>query len=297
MKYRNNLSMVNSIWGYFFGPRDFVLFIEWHKFCLAVTIMLLTMKKNFILLALATLVLLGSCSKNDGPSSQKTPVTVKITDAPGYYDAINLHIDAIEIRTTSGSTTIDVAADPFNILNYTMGKDTVIAGQDVPSGMIQEIRLKLNDSGNEIWVNGVVHPLKTPSGQSSGVKLKVQDELIPDVAYTLLLDFDASKSIVKTGNDQYLLKPVIRAIPVATSGAITGTISPAESQANVFAITGVDTVGTLANSAGKFYFPGMPEGTYKIVVEPSVAGYMNKSIEGVQVAKASVKDLGIISVQ
>ncbi len=32
MIYRDNPSMVNIIWGYFFGPRDFVLFIDWHKF-------------------------------------------------------------------------------------------------------------------------------------------------------------------------------------------------------------------------------------------------------------------------
>lgn len=255
------------------------------------------MKTNSIIVALATVALLGSCSTDDSPSTQRTPVTVKITDAPGYYDAIHLNIDEIEIRTTSGSESIDVEGDPFNILDYTMGKDTVIAGDDVPSGMIQEIRLKLEDEGNQIWVDGIAHPLKTPSGQSSGVKIKVQDELIPDVAYTLLLDFDASKSIVKTGNGEYLLKPVIRAVPVATSGAIAGTVSPAASLAHVFAISGTDTVGTLANSLGKFYFPGMPEGTYKVNIEPSVAGYINKSIEGVQVVKGGVKDIGNISVQ
>lgn len=255
------------------------------------------MKINSIFVALAAIVLLGSCSKDDKQSTQTTPVTIKMTDAPGYYDAIHLNIDEIEIRTSTGIESLDVDGDPFNILAYTMGRDTVIAGDDVPSGMIQEIRLKLEDEGNDIWVDGVRHPLKTPSGQSSGVKIKLQDELIPNVAYTLLLDFDASKSIVKTGNNQYLLKPVIRAIPVATSGAITGTISPAASLAHVFAINGVDTVGTLANSVGKFYFPGMSEGTYKIVIQPSVPGYLDKTVEDVQVMKGSVKDLGNISVQ
>ena len=255
------------------------------------------MKINLIFTALAAAVLLGSCSEDDNRSTPTTPVTIKITDAPGYYDAIHLNIDEVEIRTSSGSESLDVDGNPFNILNYTMGKDTVIAGDDVPSGMIQEIRLKLEDVGNEIWVDGTRHPLTTPSGQSSGVKIKVQDELIPNVAYTLLLDFDASKSIVQTGNGKYLLKPVIRAIPVATSGAITGTVNPAASLAHVFAINGVDTVGTLANSVGKFYFPGISEGTYKIVIQPTVSGYMDKTIEGVQVVKGSVKDIGTISVQ
>lgn len=34
----------------------------------------------------------------------------------------------------------------------------------------------------------------------------------------LLLDFDACKSIVKTGNDKYILKPVIKVIPFALNG-------------------------------------------------------------------------------
>lgn len=52
------------------------------------------------------------------------------------------------------------------------------------------------------------------------------DSILLNVAYTLMLDFDAAQSIVLTGNGKYLLKPVIRAIPQSVSGAITGIVSP-----------------------------------------------------------------------
>jgi hypothetical protein len=41
-------------------------------------------------------------------------------------------------------------------------------------------------------------------------------------------DFDANKSIVKLGNGGYKLKPVIRTVETAISGAIKGTITPIE---------------------------------------------------------------------
>ncbi|WP_270087382.1 DUF4382 domain-containing protein [Sphingobacterium sp. SYP-B4668] len=253
------------------------------------------MKKYPITAIIASLLLLSSCSTDESPAAKTTPLTIKMTDAPGYYDAIHLNIDEIEIRTSGGNKTIDIDGNPFDILKFTMGRDTVIAGADVPAGRIQEIRLKLEDEGNQIWVDNIAYPLKTPSGQSSGVKIKIQEDLIPNVAYTLLLDFDASKSIHQTGNGAYVLKPVIRAIPVATSGAITGMITPATSLAHVFAINGTDTVGTLANPLGNFYFPGITEGKYKILIQPSASDFLDKTIENVEVVKGSVKDLGTIS--
>lgn len=249
---------------------------------------------KLLFLACLTLGLgLTACNDNE-KSSSRTPLEVKITDSPGSYDAIYLNIDKIEILTTGGRSTLDVEDNPFDILEYTMGRDTVIASESVASGRIQEIRLILEDEGNFIVVDGVEHPLTTPSGQSSGVKLKIQDELIPNVAYTLLLDFDAARSIVKTGNGKYILKPVIRAIPNAVSGSITGLVVPADSNPMVYAIEGTDTIGAVTDVMGKFWIPGVPAGIFKVVVEP-VSPYLKKEIENVSVETGSVSDLGTIT--
>lgn len=236
-------------------------------------------------------VIFTSC-KND-KSSTVTRMNVKITDAPGAYDALYLNIKEIQVITSEGKSTLEVAEKPFDILDFRMGKDTLLASEDIPSGRLQEIRLVLNDTGNKVVVDGQTYDLTTPSGQSSGVKLKVQDDLIGGVAYTMTLDFDAAKSIVKTGSGKYILKPVIRAIPQAVSGAIAGVITPSASNADVYAIIGLDTVGAKADTSGKFFFPGLEEGSYKVNIVP-VSPYITKSIEGVVVAKGSVKDLGTI---
>ncbi|NQD71504.1 DUF4382 domain-containing protein [Sphingobacterium shayense] len=251
------------------------------------------MKRNLQIGIVAVALALTSCSTSDNSTPEgTTPVTLKMTDAPAYYDAIVLNIDEIEILTTSGRETIDVDEHPFDILKFRNGRDTVIAEHDVPSGMIQEIRLKLHDEGNTITVDGVTSPLTTPSGQSSGVKLKIQDELIPNIGYTLLLDFDASKSIHQTGNGKYMLKPVIRAIPVEVTGAIKGMIQPIEAFPHIYAISETDTLGTLADETGAFYFPGVLQGEYKVIIEPSSMDFPTDTIYDVNVSNGMVNDLG-----
>jgi len=240
---------------------------------------------------------LSSCSTDDSKTTNgTTPVTVKITDAPAYYDAIFLDIDHIEIITEGGKEVIDVDQEPFDILSYREGDFIILAEHDVPSGRLQEVRLVLDDD-NTIVVDGVTYPLTTPSGQSSGVKIKVQEDLIPHIAYTLALDFDASQSIHQTGNGKYMLKPVIRAIPVAESGALTGIISPIAAMPHVFAIQGTDTLGTLVGPTGKFYFPGVSQGTYKVIIEPTVETFLADTIENITVTTGEIKDLGTIELE
>lgn len=251
------------------------------------------MKKLFIISIIGLGLGFTACNKNT--ESGMTRVSVKMTDGPGAYDAIFLSVKEIQVLSSEGQSALTVGSAPFNILNFRMGKDTLIASQDIPSGRIQEVRLVLNDTGNRVVINGVSYPLTTPSGQTSGVKLKVQDNLEAGVAYTLLLDFDAAKSIVQTGNGKYILKPVIRAIANAVSGSITGVITPAASSPKIYAIAGTDTLGTVSDATGKFWFPGVAAGTYKVEIQP-VSPYQNKTIENVAVVQGSVKDMGTITI-
>jgi hypothetical protein len=239
------------------------------------------MKKLLILSFASLLIGLTACQKSS-PSSN-TMMNVKITDGPGNYDAIVLNVKEINVITSGGTTTLAVGSKAFDILKFRNGRDTLIASQTIPSGTLKEVRLVLESTGNYVKIGGVNYDLTTPSGQSSGVKLKVQEDLLDGVAYTLLLDFDAAKSIVQTGSGKFILKPVIRAIPNA--------VSP-----KIYAITGVDTVGTIIDATGKFYFNGMTEGSYKINFETSLP-YFNKTLPNVSVTKGIVTNVGTVSLQ
>lgn len=225
-----------------------------------------------------------------------------MTDAPGNFDEINLNIKEIILFSDNKSYAFNVEIDPFNILDYRIGTnkpDILVATGEMPSGEISEIRLVLNDSGNTIVVNGVEQDLTTPSAQSSGWKVKLKDNpsLIPDVTYTLLLDFDAAQSIVSTGSGKYILKPVIRGITAATSGLISGMVLPVSSHPEVLVVAGVDTVGTIADPlTGEFTVGGLHEGTYSVLFVP-IEGFKETKVTDVNVALGQNTNLGTITLE
>jgi hypothetical protein len=56
--------------------------------------------------------------------------------------------------------------------------------------------------------------------QSIWIETSGTSNIARGIMYHVLLDFDANKSIVKLGNGGYKLKPVIRTVESAISGAI-----------------------------------------------------------------------------
>jgi len=62
----------------------------------------------------------------------------------------------------------------------------------------------------EVRTNG--EPVEIPSGDQTGIKLIHPFEIIEGETTELTIDFDAEKSIVKTGNGSYKLKPVIKIV-------------------------------------------------------------------------------------
>lgn len=250
--------------------------------------------KRFLIIPVFLIAVAFTACQDDN-SSSVTKFSVKMTDAPGAYQSLMLNVKEIQVLTSEGTTTMPVGTTPFDILDFRMGKDTLLASQDIPAGKLQEIRLVLNETGNTVVIDNVAYDLTTPSAQSSGLKLKMDADLSSGSQYTILLDFDAAKSVVKTGNGKYILKPVIRAIPQAVSGAIKGMISPAASNPKIYAITGVDTIGTISDSTGNFYFPGLKAGTYKVNIVP-VSPYQAKSVENVSVVNGSTNNLGTITI-
>jgi hypothetical protein len=262
------------------------------------------MKKNFVYLAAALLIggigTFSACKKDgDNGTSGTTKVQIRMTDAPGNFEKINLSVKEIILFSAGKPYVFAATTGKFNILDFRIGTsnpDILVASGEMPSGDITDIRLVLNDSGNTIVVGGIESALTTPSGQSSGWKIKLTQNpsLVAGVSYSLLLDFDAAKSIVSTGNGRYLLKPVVRGLTAATSGLISGTVLPLLSHPEVLVITGTDTVGTMADPlTGRFTVGGLAGGTYSVKFVP-LAGYRDSTITNVSVALGQNKVIGTV---
>jgi hypothetical protein len=173
----------------------------------------------------------------------------------------------------------------------------LIASGSIQAGTITQIRLILG-SNNSVKVNGVVYPLATPSAQQSGLKLQVNQTLVPGVAYMLLLDFDAQQSIVEQGNGQYSLKPVIRVVnATGLSGSIAGSIVPPSVITALSALDSVGTIyGTFSDTTGSFLIPGIPSGTYTLYVNPP-APYQADTLYNVTVVNGQLTNVGQILLQ
>lgn len=238
-----------------------------------------------------------SCSE-DGKNAR---LEVRLTDAPGDYEEVNIDIQGVQVHASSEDTdggwkSLDVTPGVYNLLELTNGLDTLLGAIELPAGRISQVRLILGNN-NTLKVDGETHSLTTPSAQQSGLKLNVNADLIEGITYTLLLDFDAARSIVKAGaSGKYLLKPVIRTITEATSGAIAGTISEPLAKPAVYAIVADDTLGTtFANDEGKFLIKGLQPGSYTVSFSP-VTGYLIADITEVAVTLGNVTDLGEVAV-
>jgi hypothetical protein len=250
-----------------------------------------------ILVALALFVLAVSCDSDD---EKNVRVQFWLTDAPGDYQAVNIDLKGIEIHVgdnedESGWKTIDVQGGIYNLLELTNGLDTLLGEVSIPAGQISQIRLKLGND-NTIKVNGEVFDLGTPSGEQSGLKLQVHEELVAGITYKILLDFDVARSIVLSGNGSYKLKPVIRTITTAQDGAIKGVVSPKESTPAVYAIDGIDTLATTyTDSTGAFLLRGLPAGTYMVSFAPN-SQYQPTQKNNVVVALGKITDVGVVTV-
>jgi len=252
------------------------------------------MKKvaGFLLLSVIWL----ACSEDN----QQAKLEVRLTDAPGDYQEVNIDIQEVQIHASEGEQSggwqsLEISKGVYNLLDFTNGLDTLLGSVELPAGRVSQIRLILGDN-NTIKDNGQLYELSTPSAQQSGLKLNVQATLTEGITYTILLDFDVARSIVKTGNSAYKLKPVIRTITEATSGAIEGTVSIPQSTPAVYAIHDQDTVGTsFANDLGKFMIKGVPAGTYTVSFAPAT-GYAIQDIAGVVVTTGSVTKVGVVTV-
>jgi hypothetical protein len=246
-------------------------------------------------------LLFSSCSKPEEDTSSSTDLkpgksmlSIRMTDAPGNFNAVYVDVQGVEIKGPQiGTLNLPVNAGIYNLLDFVNGADTLIAGGPVPAGKIEQVRVILGPN-NSVVVDSVTYPLSTPSAQQSGLKLQVHRDFAAGVAYTVLLDFDAQQSIVETGNGRYILKPVIRVVDQAVSGAISGSVVPDSVQCTISATDGTNLFGSFTDSTGGFIIPAVPAGTYTVIVS-APAPWTGDTIPNVTVTNGQVTSVGVVN--
>ena len=253
------------------------------------------LRKTLLTLSMLTLSLslFFACSKHESSSEKgKSRLEVYLTDDPANYDEVVIDVRDVRINystdTANGWKSLSqVNAKPYDILRLVNDKDTILGQTDLDSGRIEQIRLILGPN-NYVKINGQTYTLETPSAQQSGLKINLHQDVSAGLLYKLLLDFDAARSIVKTGNGKYILKPVIRATMQAQGGSLKGYVLPNTFNTSVFAIQGPDTVTGTITSSGSYMIKGLNAGTYSLAFAPSDTTYKSQTKTGIMVTNNTV---------
>ena len=255
-------------------------------------------------MALLAGLILGGCSDlNEDRVNGNAQLQVRLTDAPGNYDAVYIEIEDVLIHRAGDDSVGEegweriegVRRGTYNLLELVNGHDTLLVDANVPSGHLGHLRLVLGDD-NRVVIAGTEYELKTPSAQQSGIKIKINQDLRENDIYEILLDFDAARSIVEAGNSgQYLLKPVIRVVPPdPTGGTVRGVVTPGNITTAVLAVAGTDTLGTYTDTLGNFMLKAVPAGNYAMRFIPDTAsGYAPFDTTGITVGAGEVHQVNV----
>jgi hypothetical protein len=161
------------------------------------------------------------------PYFPTSPANLKlfITDKPlDNVSEVNVNIDHLELLLERGGKQARVHIAPnlgtINLLNFRNGVLLGVSDINIPEDVtVKQIRMILKEDGHELVRNDhTICQLKTPSAQKAGIKILLSRPITLryNTAYAMVIDFDAEKSVVQMGNDDCLLKPVLK-LATATS--------------------------------------------------------------------------------
>jgi hypothetical protein len=251
------------------------------------------------LLLIVGLVFTG-CDVNDDDGSKGT-MRVSLTDAPANYAAVNIEIEQVLVKKsdedgddeedTEGMDDEELEEQGWvvifndqmtvNLLDYRNGALLDLGEAEVDAGMYEEVRFVLGDNNTIETNSGSTYNLTTPSAQTSGYKLKINTAVEAGEVADLVIDFDASQSIVVTGAGSFLLKPVLRTVEADEKATISGIVNPLEAEAWIYTIADGDTVSTQPNEEGSFTLYGLEEGSYDVTIDAQNEAYIDTTVTGI----------------
>jgi hypothetical protein len=188
----------------------------------------------------------GSSSSDGGVGGTGT-ASLSLTDATiDGVQAIYVTIEEVSVHKEGGGgwETIAEPARTFNLLKLVNGVREELGIAELETGRYTQLRMKVSEQPDEgINILSQGHPygnyvidnadhcqeLKIPSGYQTGMKVVCGFDINEDQTTELILDFDASRSIVEAGSSgELLLKPTIKVLEAVAYAIVRGTVADEE---------------------------------------------------------------------
>jgi hypothetical protein len=214
-------------------------------------------KKLFTLCCLVSSVFfLFSCGGGGSGSGDTGTLSLGLTDAAtDNFQAIYVTISEIKVHRSeaaggeeSGWITVASPGKTFNLMDLMNGVIEPLGAAPLDVGTYSQTRLYLGETHDgEDNILGVTHPhanyvildddldtvkeLTVSSGYQTGVKLIREFEIVAGLTVDLVVDFDASSSVVVAGNSgKYQLKPTVKITDTVDNALLSGTVTENSSE-------------------------------------------------------------------
>jgi hypothetical protein len=241
---------------------------------------------------------------------------LSLTDASSDdFEAVYVTIDEIQIHLGGSENnpgnwkSIALLRSPItvNLLDLTNGVREQLGIVELPAGNYTQMRLIIGSTPEDSGLphaNYVVdkstpaniYELKVPSGNNTGFKIVNGFTVGDKQTLELVLDFDASRSVIQAGiSGQWLLKPTVKVEDLVDSSVVEGQVTDGASNgisgalisAQVYDDTEPDDKDQLAvetstiTDANGHYCLFLKPGTYNIVVfaENEVSDFEKNTLE------------------
>lgn len=232
-----------------------------------------------LMCSIAAMAGIAACSGSDTTSASGTgTLEIRLTDAPSDdFQSATIFVSSVYAKGGSAGASealISSTKASFDLMTLQNGVTTTLGSASVPAGSYSQIRLVVDSAkvtlkpGKTFAGGSSTAKLNVPSGSESGLKINFAGPVdVGSGNATVLVDFDVAGSFILQGpRDQptgCTFRPLIHAISLGLAATISGSVTPASSNATVYAIAGTDTVQTTqADASGNFTLRFLPAGTY-----------------------------------
>ena len=206
----------------------------------------------------------------------------------------NDHADGEEDDDGDEATRFEVLFEgerTFDLKDLQNGRTDLLAEAELPVGTYTQLRLVVTE-GQVTLSDDREFSLRVPSGEQSGIKLRLTFDVQAEAETVLLLDVDLSRAFSpipggKIDNveeiREFRFSPslAMRLIALADTGSISGTVTDTDANpilgASVTAFDGETEVTSTATDAdGAYALSGLAAGTYR--VEFSATGFEDAEV-------------------
>ena len=224
------------------------------------------MKKARISLiaAVVSMIAFTACEKQPA-NTNEAGITVKMTDAPGDYAALNVEIERVEIYSeSSGWVELSNESQIVNVLELTNGVETTLASSTrLEAGIYTQVAVYFgSDNSIQVQQNGEFVSLEI--GGEGMIVSDIHAEVAAGASAEVLLDFNVAESVVLI-NGEFVLNPVVETIADAETG-LQGHVE-GDAFAHVTLTGASDSFMAYTNANGQFLIRGMSEGSYTLTIE------------------------------